>query len=101
MVSEEMENENKSMTQIFEFNSPNVFACATKLKVIVHDKKGNWSSHPILPQDINAIERAPERLPYPHTLELSFGERPNPNPENANDQRQYVNLERKIGDRHP
>jgi len=91
-ISEEMTNENKSMKQIFEFDSPNVFACATKLKVIVHDKKGNWSSVELGPQTEDYIET--NKMPYPHTLELSFGERPNPNPENANDQRQYVNLER-------
>jgi hypothetical protein len=87
-------NQNKYMKKTYEFNSPNIFACVEKLRIVVHDKKGNWVAKDIEPQEASSTFRDPDRLPYPHTLELSFGDRAIPDPENPLDHRQWVNLER-------
>jgi len=86
VVEGEIFDNGRGMIQKFQLDTPNVFACATELKVIVHDKKGNWNSHHVYPQTGN--QRELDKLPYPKSLILSLGDR---NFENGD--RQYVNLE--------
>ena len=69
---------------------PNLFACASKMKIIAHDKKGNWSCHWMEKLPANATEFDPKKLPYPVKLALSFDNRPS--------DKQYVNLSRMFSD---
>lgn len=73
---------------------PNIFACADFLKIIVHDQKGNWSSDKLEDLDVNDSTFMPRKLPYPTKLFLDFDSRLPA----GNDQRQYVNLNRQIGE---
>jgi hypothetical protein len=84
----------KRIIQEFVIDTANIFACVVGLKVIVHDKKGNWKAVMVQPQESGETERDEERLPYPSSISLNFGHRTTPDPENPNDQRQYVNLDR-------
>lgn len=68
---------------------PNAFACVDLLKIIVHDQKGNWSSHRIEKMDNSPVYN-PDRLPYPSKLILEYDD----NLPVGNDQKQYVNLNR-------
>ena len=69
---------------------PNLFACASKMKIIAHDKKGNWSCHWMEKLPANATEFDPKKLPYPVKLNLSFDNRPS--------DKQYVNLSWMLSD---
>jgi hypothetical protein len=90
VVAGTVSEDGKYMKQTFEFDDADTFACVTSLKIIVHDKKGNWGSKVIEQQDTMATVRNAYQLPYPNRLEISLGERNT----YQDGYKQFVNLER-------
>ena len=74
---------------------PNIFACADFLKIIVHDRKGNWSSLYRWPTPPDTINFDPIHLPYPWKVEISYDERL-PQTPGGGGYRQYVNLDSQL-----
>jgi hypothetical protein len=89
IVDGEFLDNGKQIKQEFVLDTVNIFACATGLKVIVHDKKGNWKAKMVNPQQPGAMVRAEDRLPYPSAINLNYGNR-----HPVYGKKQYVNLDR-------